>query len=150
MSQTPAFRRHALLPKAKPRQRRTAFIPSVPIAELGWILGPLVPAERRTLGEIVQHGDLLDVDGRAYIVAPVSPEALDVLAAFGSEGEDRELDLEDEPGTDEETAPWVEDHNGNLGASISSEDCEIGEDDEPDGDDERDWDDEPKDYVRAS
>jgi hypothetical protein len=138
MSETPAFRRHARVPKVKPGRRRTAFIPALPQAELGWIFAPLVPAERRALDEIVQRGDLVDVEGCVYIIAPVSAKTIDALAAFGAEGEDREPDLEDEPGTDEEAAPWIEDHKGRLGCGISSEDCEIGEDDEPDHDNEPD------------
>ncbi len=52
--------------------------------------------------EIAQRGDLAEVDGKHYLVAPVSNATIDALSAFEAEGEDRENDLEDEPGHDNE------------------------------------------------
>ncbi len=52
--------------------------------------------------EIVQAGDLTEVDGWRFLVAPVSDATIDVLAAFEAEGEDRENDLCDEPNEDRE------------------------------------------------
>ena len=52
--------------------------------------------------EIAERADLETIDGHTFIVAPVSPETIDALAAFEAEGEDRENDLEDEPGQDGE------------------------------------------------
>ncbi len=42
-------------------------------------------------------GDLAEVDWQTYLVAPVSDDAVDALAAFEAEGEDRESALCDEP-----------------------------------------------------
>jgi hypothetical protein len=61
----------------------------------------MVP-ERRALEEIVENGDILIVDGYAYLLAPVRPETVDILAAFGAEAEDRENDLCDEANEDPE------------------------------------------------
>ena len=55
----------------------------------------LGPAERRALREIVQPGDLTEVEGKVYLVAAVSAATIDALAAFEAEGEDMELDASD-------------------------------------------------------
>ena len=68
-----------------------------PADTLFWLTCDLGPPERRALREIVERGDLAMVDGQAYLVAPVSPETLDTLAAFEAEGED----WEDEPVEDQ-------------------------------------------------
>lgn len=91
--------RHMLIPKTSPRPE---FIPALPEDALSWLAGKLGPAERRALREIAQGGDLAEVNGQSYLVAPVSPAAIDALAAFEAEGEDRENDLCDEPGEDRE------------------------------------------------
>ncbi len=78
---------------------------------LPWLTGTLGPPERRALREIAQHGDLTVIEGRSYLVSPVSETTIDALAAFEAEGEDREDDLCDEPDHDDERdylhAPFV-------------------------------------------
>ena len=54
----------------------------VPEAALPWLAGVLGPAERRALREIAQAGDLAEVAGKTYLVAPVSPATIDAMAAF--------------------------------------------------------------------
>ncbi len=88
-----------LIPKTTPRPE---FIPALPEHTLIWLAGELGPAERRAMREIVERGDLAEVNGEQFIVAPVSPETIDALAAFEAEGEDRENDLCDEPSEDRE------------------------------------------------
>ena len=44
---------------------------------------------------IVQASDLAEVEGKFYLVAPVSPTTIDALAAFEAAGEDMELDASD-------------------------------------------------------
>ncbi len=92
-------RRAMLIPKPSSRYE---FIPALPEQELNWLAGRLGPPERRAMREIVQGGDLAEVDGKHDLVAPVSNATIDALAAFEAEGEDRENDLEDEPGVDVE------------------------------------------------
>ena len=92
-------RRNMLIPKAR---ERTAFIPAVSDQRLSWLAGELGPVERRALREICETGELVKENGHTYVLARVSSETIDALAAFESEGEDREPDLEDEPGTDKE------------------------------------------------
>ena len=49
------------------------------------------------MAEIVDNAEVLTVDGAIWLLIPVRrQETLDVLAAFGAEGEDRENDLDDE------------------------------------------------------
>ncbi len=69
-------------------------------AALPWLVADLGPPERRALREIVERGDLAHVNGQAYLVAPVSPETLDTLAAFEAEGEDREDEPVEDQGDD--------------------------------------------------
>ena len=88
-----------LAPKTTPRPE---FIPALPEHALIWLAGELGPVERRAMREIVERGDLAKVNGQQFIVAPVSPETIDALAAFEAEGEDRENDLCDEPSEDRE------------------------------------------------
>ncbi len=90
-----------LIPKTTPRPE---FIPALPEHALIWLAGELGPAERRAMREIVERGDLADVAGQQYLVAPVSPTTIDALAAFEAEGEDRENDLCDEEETDDDRA----------------------------------------------
>lgn len=88
-----------LIPKATPRPE---FIPALPDDALSWLAGKLGPPERRAMREIVERGDLAEVDGQAYLVAPVSAPTIDALAAFEVEGEDREFDLCDEQEEDDD------------------------------------------------
>ena len=90
-----------LIPKVMPR---IEFIPALPEAALSWLAGSLGPPERRAMREIVQRGDLAEVGGQAYLVAPVSAPTIDALAAFEVEGEDREFDLCDEQEEDDDHA----------------------------------------------
>ena len=73
-----------------PRQR-SEFIPALPKHALFWLADELGPAERRALREIVEIRDLVEVDGQTCLVAPVSDDTVDALAAFEAEGEDREI-----------------------------------------------------------
>ncbi len=81
---------------------RPEFIPALPEAALSWLAGTLGPPERRAMREIVERGDLAEVDGQSYLVAPVSAPTIDALAAFEAEGEDREFDLCDEQEEDDD------------------------------------------------
>ena len=94
-----ARRRDMLAPKTTPRPE---FIPALPGEALTWLAGDLGPSERRAMREIVERGDLAEVNGEQFIVAPVSPATIDALAAFEAEGEDRENDLCDEEETDDD------------------------------------------------
>ena len=69
---------------------------------LAWLTGKLGPEERKAMREIVQAGDLAEVNGKTYLVAPVSPKTIDALAAFEAEGEDREIEPDNEPEYDNE------------------------------------------------
>lgn len=75
------------IPKPK---RRQEFIPAMSDSELGFLTGQLGPADRKALREICEQGSVYMCDGRRYIVAPLSDDALDALAAFEAEGEDLE------------------------------------------------------------
>lgn len=106
MKPTPARRtREALQGRARQALQacyENEFIPALPTEALCWLAGDLGPAERRALRVIVDEADIVEIDGRAFLVAPVTAEVVDTLAAFEAEGEDREPDLEDEPGEDPE------------------------------------------------
>ncbi len=67
---------------------------------LPWLTCDLGPPERCALREIVERGDLAMVDGQPFIVAPISSETLDTLAAFEAEGEDREDEPVEDQGDD--------------------------------------------------
>ena len=95
------------------------FIPSVGATELAWLFDPLIPAERRAMAELVETAEVLIVDGEMWLLAPViSQHMLDTLAAFASEGEDCENDLEDEIEEDDDSriAPleWTIDQWGHT------------------------------------
>ena len=60
---------------------------------------------------------LAEVDGQPYLVAPVTADTIDALAAFEAEGEDRENDLCDEPQT------W--DYEPSIGGHPSLIDAEL-------------------------
>ncbi len=74
----------------KPKRRRQP-LPStlLPFA------GDPTPAEREALRSICENGDLLMVDGRPWLLAPVTPALLDTLAAFEAEASEVEPDAED-------------------------------------------------------
>ncbi len=97
MQYSRAATRHMLLPKGKHK----TFVPVMEHFWLPSVLGKLAPPERRAMAEIVDNADVLTVDGAIWLLIPVRrQETLDVLAAFGAEGEDRENDLEDEEEVD--------------------------------------------------
>ncbi len=58
-------------------------------------MGCLTPRRLPRLAAVVQAGDLAEVEGKFYLVAPVSAATIDALAAFEAEGEDMELDASD-------------------------------------------------------
>ena len=85
----PEHERHFLIPRGLNPE---PFIPAICDLGLQRLVGALMPAEPRALEEIVENGDLLLIDGSAYLLALVRPETVDILAAFGAESEDREED----------------------------------------------------------
>ena len=54
------------------------------------------PPERRAMRQIVQAGDMYEVRGIHYLVAPVTPETLEASPLSEAAGEEREYDLCDE------------------------------------------------------
>ena len=54
-------------------------------------------AERQALREIAGQGDILNVDGQPYILAPVSPATVDALAALEADTADMEPNGDYEP-----------------------------------------------------
>lgn len=75
-------------------------VPALCDVGMDWLVGGLMVPERKALKEIVENGDILFIDGYAYLLAPVCPQIVDTLAAFGAEAEDRESDLCDEQSED--------------------------------------------------
>ena len=61
------------------------------------------------MAEIAETADVLDVEGRSWLLVEASPWLLDILAAFGAETEDRELCMEDEIESDDHTNNDLED-----------------------------------------
>lgn len=53
---------------------------------------PLAPPEKRALRQIVQVADILEVNGKTYLLAEVSERTIDILAAFEAHREDMEPD----------------------------------------------------------
>ncbi len=105
------------------------FIPSIGATELAWLLAALVPAERKAMAEIADSADILNVDGETWPPVPVtSQETLDTLAEFASDGEDRENDLDDEHGEDDDRA------NDNPADRVALDE-DMEPDDEPEQDD---------------
>jgi hypothetical protein len=80
-------------------RRPRAFIPTVDNDDLPFLLGRLAPAERKALQQIVETADLVTVNGKTWLLTPADPGLLDTLATIGTDGEDREGDLCDEPST---------------------------------------------------
>ena len=95
----PELERHFLIPRGLNPE---PVIPAINDVGLDWLVGDLMVPERKALKEIVENGDILFVDGCAYLLALVCPETVDILAAFGAEAEDRENDLCDEASEDPE------------------------------------------------
>src|SRR5262249_44698091 len=99
-----------LLPKRRVPKR---LIPD----HLQSLIGNPSDRERWALRHIVHEADILEVDGITYLLAPVEPEVVDVLAEFEAEHaeveeddprdathfEDRE---EDDPGEEDDHAEW--------------------------------------------
>jgi len=100
--ETTDYRRHALAPKVPSRRKRTRFIPFLPERDLNWLFAKLAPRERQALRKIVSAADLIEVNGKQFLLAAVDHRTIDVLAEFEAEAEDRELELEDEKETDVE------------------------------------------------
>ena len=81
--QTRAFRRHALIPKRDDGGRRQRF------DEVEDALGP---PKRRALREIAESADLAIVAGRLVLIAVVTDQTVDALAAFEAEAAEFEDD----------------------------------------------------------
>ena len=79
------FQAHARCPKPTTMPER--FRDPNP-AQFSWLTGRLGPAERRAMREIAERADLLEVDGRTFLLVPIGAETLDALAAFEAEGDD--------------------------------------------------------------
>lgn len=62
----------------------------------------LTAKDRKALRHIVNHADVLEVQGRYWILVQASPLLLEQLSEFEAEFEDCEDDLCDEPETDTE------------------------------------------------
>jgi hypothetical protein len=84
-----------LISRPKPRDVENP----VPIMD-ALLVGELGPPERRALREIVATADVVSEGQHRYLVARVSPETVDALAAFEAAREDLEPDGSDEPQTD--------------------------------------------------
>lgn len=84
------------------RQNRSAMLlpkPAVPRRQdrqhILSLVGMPSSTERRALRQIVEEADLLEVDGRMFLLAPISPDTVEVLASFESEAADLEDGDED-------------------------------------------------------
>ena len=65
------------------------------------------------------------MDGQSWLLVPASGELLDILAAFEAEGEDRVVDLEDEPDEGKEDARDSDnafDYGGGISGIYASDD----------------------------
>jgi hypothetical protein len=62
----------------------------------------LKPTERDILRAIVQEGDLIEAQGEAWLLVPLSPGLIDMLAAFEADLADLEDDTPCEPAHDDE------------------------------------------------
>ncbi len=85
--------KHMLIPRPERR-----FDRSWAEWEEALLTGQLGPPERRALREITETGDLVNHQGHTYLIARVSSETLDALAAFEAERANLESDGSDEPG----------------------------------------------------
>ena len=75
-----------LIPKPEDRRYRRSTMVEVP----RMLLDQLGPAERVALREIAATSDILQYDGKVYVVAAVSAMTLDTLSAFEIELDDHE------------------------------------------------------------
>ncbi len=89
------------VPKPAPDDREP-FIPSLEFHQLMDFLGSLAPDERKALTQIAEEADLLEVEGRAWLVVPASGWLVDTLAAVNAASEDMEPHMEDEDTHDRE------------------------------------------------
>ena len=88
-------------PKPEPEDREP-FIPSLEFHQLMNFLGSLAPDERKALTQIAEEADLLEVEGRAWLLVPASGWLVDTLAAVNAASEDMEPHMEDEDTHDRE------------------------------------------------
>ena len=89
-----------------------------------YALGSLVPAERRALSAIIEHADLIEVDGcPPHLLVTVTPELIDVLALVGSEAADLEPD---DPAEDDDQDDEYDDREHEL-AGFGNPQFEIGD-----------------------
>jgi hypothetical protein len=84
-----------LIPRPKPRAGENQVL-----VRDALLLGELGPPERRALREIVETAEVVSEGRHRYLVARVSSETIDALAAFEAGREDLEPDGSDEPQTD--------------------------------------------------
>src|SRR5258706_8640344 len=89
MAQTNAFKRSALVPKSECR------LLSRPPAGHELAFARLAPPERKAMREIVESADLMLVDGRPFLLAPVTDATIETLAAFKAAREEIEDGDED-------------------------------------------------------
>ncbi len=97
--------RAMLLPKPSRRHRAPTLPAGLDDDALSYLASRLMPAERRALQEIVAGADVLEVEGRRFLLAPVSPRTLDALAAFEAELEDLESSMADDEDCREDVEP---------------------------------------------
>lgn len=91
-------KRSAMLRPKPVEHYRRIDLPAIGDLWLASALGRLAPDERKALDWIVNHADVVAVDGEPVaLVVEVDQRILDVLATFGAEVEDRECVTDDEP-----------------------------------------------------
>ena len=106
-----------LCPKPEPRDEPDNVV--VP----RWAVGEIAPDERIALAEIAATGDVVQLDGTTYIVAPISPRTMDALAAFEADLVDREPEPDDSDGSllgDCDLEEWTDEKEPDQDASIST------------------------------
>lgn len=87
-------RTHMLVPKPTDRSH---YLPALGEWELIYALTAAAPAEMRALAQIVATADVLDVEGKPWLLVPADPVLIEQLACFQAGNEDLENDLCDEP-----------------------------------------------------
>ena len=126
-----AKRTDMLIPKPLRRRRMAG-------THLQDIIGDPTSRERQALRKIVAEADLLEVDGQHYLLTPIGPDTLDILAAFEAEhgdfedaesdrdeGEEPELDMCDAEEDDEDCC---EAHDDDPAAKLSDGEAGDGDD----------------------
>ena len=74
-----------LRPKIREQGGIYPYIPADAAHLVAFAIGELAPAERKALAFIVQHGDLIQVEGsEPYLLVPTIPAFLDILATVGA------------------------------------------------------------------